>query len=200
MGFRRPDEARRCRPASKEVPGDERKPRAPERWPESSGLGLAGEIAQAAYEPGKLQSKLARLWPCNLLSSLVSMARLLRQPGKVQSRLARLWPCHLLASLVSLERLLRQPCDEPGKPYSKLAKFPAILWMRGLSDYLSRPSARCAMFFAIRFWCTRCTDPSSRPSVKERVLRLLDEVPRDKPEKCLGQTIVIWAFLGRMAF
>ena len=64
-----------------------------------------------------LQSKLARLWPCHLLASLVSLARLLRQPchepGKLQSKLARLRPCHLLASLVALARLLRQPCSRP---------------------------------------------------------------------------------------
>ena len=50
----------------------------------------------------------------------------------------------------------------------------------------------------------QCTDPSrflesrssSRPSVKDRVLRLLDEVPRDKPEKCLGQTMLIWVFVS----
>ena len=40
MGFRHPDGSRKCRAASEEVSGDQGKPRAPERWPESSGRSL----------------------------------------------------------------------------------------------------------------------------------------------------------------
>ena len=44
MGSRRPGSSRRCRAASKEVSGGLGKPRAPERWPESSGRGLDDEF------------------------------------------------------------------------------------------------------------------------------------------------------------
>ena len=79
---------------------------------------LARLLTQPCHEAGKLQKKLARPWPCDLLAYLVSLARLLRQPcngpGELQCKLARLWPCHLLASLVLLARLLTQPCHDAG--------------------------------------------------------------------------------------
>ena len=41
-----PGGSRRCRAASKEVSGGQGKPRAPERWPESSGRGLENEFQE----------------------------------------------------------------------------------------------------------------------------------------------------------
>ena len=49
MGFRCPGGSRRCRAAFKEVSGGQGKPRAPERWPESSGRGLDDDIQVEAF-------------------------------------------------------------------------------------------------------------------------------------------------------
>ena len=112
-----------------------------------------GAFRQPSHEPGKLRSKQARFWPGLLLTSLVSLARLLTQPchepGKRSSRLARLWPCHLLASLVLLARLLR-PCHKRGEATEQagetLALPLACPWSRrrGCSGSLatSRESSR----------------------------------------------------------
>ena len=49
MGFGRPGGSRRCRAASKEVSGGQGKPRAPERWPQTSGRGLDDDFQVEAF-------------------------------------------------------------------------------------------------------------------------------------------------------
>ena len=47
--FRGSRGSRRCRAGSKEVPGSQGKPRAPERWPESSGRSLDDDFQVEAF-------------------------------------------------------------------------------------------------------------------------------------------------------
>ena len=47
--FRASRGSRRCQAGSKEVPGGQGKPRAPERWPESSGRSLDDDFQVEAF-------------------------------------------------------------------------------------------------------------------------------------------------------
>ena len=61
-----PGGSRRCRTSSKEVSGGEGKPRAPERWPESSGRGLDDDFLIEAFS--------CQVWSFSVLRGRVQMA------------------------------------------------------------------------------------------------------------------------------
>ena len=67
-----PGGSKRCRAASKEVLGGQGKPRAPERWPESSGRGL---------DDFQFEAFLCQVWLFSVL-----LGRLHVAPGKVELR------------------------------------------------------------------------------------------------------------------
>ena len=62
-----PGSSRRCRAASKEVPGGQGKPRAPERWPESSGRGLDDDSLTEAFS--------CQVWSFSVLLGRVQVIR-----------------------------------------------------------------------------------------------------------------------------
>ena len=68
--------SRRCQAASKEVPRGQGKPRAPERWPESSGRGLDDDFPIEAFS-------------CQVWSFSVQQGRLQVVPGGVELRPGR---------------------------------------------------------------------------------------------------------------
>ena len=68
-----PGGSRRCRAASKEVPGGQGKPRARERWPESSGRGLDDDFLIEAFS-------------CQVWLFSVLLGRLQVVPGGVELR------------------------------------------------------------------------------------------------------------------
>ena len=68
-----PGGSRRCRAAFKEVSGGQGKPRAPERWPESSGRGLDDDFLIEAFS-------------CQVWSFSVLLGRLQVAPGGVELR------------------------------------------------------------------------------------------------------------------
>jgi hypothetical protein len=68
-----PGGSRRCRAASKEVSGGQGKPRAPERWSESSRRSLDDDFLIEAF-------------PCQVWSFSVLLARLQVAPGGVELR------------------------------------------------------------------------------------------------------------------
>ena len=61
-----PGDSRGCPAASKEVSGGEGKPRAPERWPESSGRGLDDDFLIEAFS--------CQVWSFSVLRGRVQMA------------------------------------------------------------------------------------------------------------------------------
>ena len=68
-----PGGSRRCPAGSKEVPGGQGKPRAPERWPESSGRGLDDYFLLEAFS-------------CQVWSFSVCLGRVLVAAGGVEQR------------------------------------------------------------------------------------------------------------------